>query len=127
MMPFEEAERLFFEIRDFLISCGGDYSDFGRFDEDLHILTCLAANQYLWEPNRYFVCWWMLDKNDMQLVKQHRLPGSITTGSNMWILECGCKQGMRELVRSIRKHGKQGVHWHRANKGMRDFPHQKGA
>ena len=120
-------EREFENILSFLKSCGGCYAEIQPYVEE-HVIVGMAAQQYLFVPDKCFVTWWMLNEERLQMFKDHIRPDDISSGHILTVIECGCKDraSMLEIRRKLRRLCKQGVYWHRSGKGWQEFPGQKG-
>lgn len=123
-----KAMQLFDKIKTFLQSCGGHYATkWGQAGEDEHIIIGIKTGQFIFKPDCYFICWFMVTDEGIDQLKAHIRPLDIVSGERMWVLECGMQSERAELRRKLRKRGRQGIHWHRAGQGLKDFPRQKGA
>lgn len=128
--PYADAVALSNKVIDFLISCGGPYKCKSRSVET-NILLAIRDGNYILKENgagiEYFASYMMIDKEEIDKVKKidpaKRIPAK---GEYMFVTECGCKKGMREIVKELRKRGKAGVCWNRIKSGFKNYPGQKG-
>lgn len=112
---------------DFLISCGGPYKGRSRSVE-ANVILALGSRQFLYKPDQYFVSYMMVNEDEIEIIKEvdppEYVPDDFVGGEYMYVTECGCKSGMREIVKELRKRGRKGVCWNR--KYFKNFPRQVG-
>jgi len=96
-----------------------------------NIYWSLGAGHYVWEPGRYFACYWCVRPEDVPAVQARVKPLDITNGSVMYVAEAASKVGLAEVVKRLRKQavGMKGLFWHRPAKQDKvyNFPSQEGA
>lgn len=128
--PFEVADKLASEIISFLLECGGVYDqEYPRVYENLFF--AIATGQFFYKRNCYFVCYWRVQPNDVENVKNRVEINNKTHGPIMYVVECGMEgRYMKEMISRLRKKAKgmKGVFWHRPakNDAVFDYPSQKG-
>ena len=96
-----------------------------------NIFWSLGTGHYIWEPDKYFACYWRIQPEDVQNVQDRIKPLDITNGSVMYVAEAASKVGMNVIVKRLREQavGMGGVFWHRPAKKDKvyNFPSQQGA
>lgn len=96
-----------------------------------NIFFSLGTGHYVWDPDRYFVCYWRVHPEDVEGVRNRVKPLDITHGSVMYVAEAASKVGLAEVIKKLRGQavGVKGLFWHRPAKKDRvyDFPSQEGA
>lgn len=96
-----------------------------------NIFWALGTGHYVWEEDQYFACWWRIEPEDVQDVKDRIKPLDIAHGSVMYVAEMASTVGVAKVVQAIRKQatGMKGVFWHRPAKKDKiyNFPSQMGA
>lgn len=128
---FEEVDSLCNSITEFLLGLGGAYTEeyVGTLQE--HIIWSLVMNKYLWEPDKYFVSWWMIYPEDIDSLEDKILPVCRLSGTTCYIVEMGIapRVSIREVISKIRYQeptGK-GVCWYNfSNKQFKYFSNQVG-
>lgn len=127
-MTFDKICHLTDEVMDFLIECGGPYQ--GRSHTvEANLILSITTGMYLYKEKKYFVSYLMVTDDEIYKIKEidppEYIPEDIVNGDYMYVTECGCKEGMREIVKELRRRGKKGVCWNR--KYFKNFPKQQGA
>ena len=116
-------------ICDFLEAQGGAYNKLSA-EVVYNVYWALGAGCYLWDPGRYYVCYWCIHPEDVELVKERVKPCDIVNGSVMYVAEAASTVGLAEMIKALRKQavGMKGLFWHRPTKGdqVYQFPSQQG-
>lgn len=130
MLTPQEVRDLGDHICDFLEECGGPYEKL-HSEVIYNVFWSLGAGHYVWDPGRYFACYWCVQPEDVADVRNRVKPLDITHGSVMYVAEAASKVGLGEVVRRLRAQavGMAGLFWHRPTKADRvyNFPSQRGA
>ena len=125
-IPLEIAIPLCEAVCRFLLSCGGNYE---RVTAELQqkLLLCIASRQFIikirGDDIKYFCCWFKLDKERAEMVRDRVLPTDVFNGDIVYISEIASTEGMREIVKRLYKLNPEAkeVFWHRPVKGDKVF------
>lgn len=126
-MTFEEVDKLCDDVLAFLLSTGGAYAEINS-EIELNVLECVTLGQYVWTGD-CFLCWWKIQPEDIENLKQRIKPTDRINGSVLYVVECACTGNLRQVIKKVRsKVNGQGVLWHRPMKQDKVyyFPSQKG-
>lgn len=131
---FEDADALCSEIISFLLSCGGIYKHETGYLQEI-ILASIANGQYVLYRDgngkiSHWLCYWKISPDDIEDITQIK-PVDIITGSVLYIVEHGSKEGrkgMTTIIKELRRRAKgmKGVLWNSKGRGIKKFMHQKG-
>lgn len=132
-LPMQElGER----ICDFLLSCGGPYTELtGRLE--WNVFFALGSGQYALIERHgeivTFMAYFRIDPEEIDCAFERNWPADLKTGSVVYITEAGnrgTRRDMAEAITEVRRQnpGAQGVIWHRPAKQDKvyHFPSQRG-
>lgn len=127
-LPLDLACALCNIICDFLVSCGGNYH---RVTATLQekVLLCLASRQFVIKIKdndiKYFCCWFRVDEEGMDCLKERILPTNVFEGDRVYICELGLSKGqsIKEVINRLYKQNPDAkeAFWHRPRKQDRVF------
>lgn len=118
----EAAFRLFDEISGLLQKSGGYYAEGLNSYAEACILCCIAAGQFRFKRNAYFVCWYFISDNTLEKIHnkdssvfEHMPTYDMVNGRHMRVMECGCldRKWIPEIRRKLRRCYRGGVSWYR--------------
>ena len=118
------------EITEYMLSCGGPYTEKYILPLQEAIVWSLATGQYIWVPNKYYVCWWNVEEEDIETLEDGVQPLNTSYGPIIYIRELGLQNtSIREVISAIRKQNPhvEGACWFRyKKKKFMFYPSQKG-
>lgn len=132
--PFEEADKLCTEVIAFLLECGGIYEkETGNLQR--LVLESIATGQYVLYRDEqgeiiHWLTYWKIQPDDVEDIETVK-PCNTTSGSVLFIIEHGNKEGRKGMTRVIkqlrhRSKGMTGVLWNSKGRGIKKFMYQKG-
>ena len=129
MTAADKVLKLGNEICDFLESTGGSYKNLSS--EVVHnVFWSLGTGHYVWEPGRYFACYWRIRPEDIEDVKARIKPLDIVHGDVMYVADAASKGRLSDMIRALRRHAPwmNGAFWHRPAKqgAVYHFGRQRG-
>lgn len=106
MREIEAVREIYFEVMDFITSCGGSYRNL-HSSTCLNIIDALAHNRYLLHREdgrlKRALFWWMVRPEDLETVKQGIPPDDRDSGSIVYFCEAAGVDGSRGLARAVRE------------------------
>jgi hypothetical protein len=131
-MYSEQADLMLKEIQDFLISCGGPYTQVSGLMQ-LGIILALKTGQFVIGRDaagniEYYISYWRIQPEDVAGVMAGDNPPHFNIGPVIYVEECASKVGMKRPAVALRNSIKNwtGAFWYRYNKGWQIFANSKG-
>jgi len=110
-------------------------------DTCFNLAEALHTGRYILDRDesgeiRYFLDYWAVDQQDMELIQNGGRPLNVSTGNSVYVLDFGFKGQYRQIRGEIAKElrlrfpGGQGIAWHhkvKRSEAFKHYPSQRGA